>query len=403
MRRALAAVVAGLLVTSVTAAVLVVRGARVEGDKLAARAAELDPAGRRAEWERELDARRGPLRDDRARLGALEPLFSSSGSRGDAGPVLNAMLEWPAPWPGRPRPALHLPPEVVDRLVGWGEGDLHRLAEIDFATIDLTWMSQLSQFDHWDLERHSPWDEVSADEEAADWFRDREPHLEGLTPWVKLRLMKGLESGEPWDALGETRQLVRLLLSTETLLASVEAMVLLHLEREAYVAALASRPDKVSGWPVVGNAETAPAAIRYWRALPALLGLASPATDFDDAARERSPGLCAALREASRSALALRPLLDEARASGYRRLEVVLAAMPECRLTRVRAAFAASSLSARWRALGRIGEDARPLPDDMPDAPMLRRLALLLSSPLRAAVGEPLLLDANIAALQGGR
>ena len=399
----MALAVAALVLVLLLVLVVAVRyAARAESARLLQRAAELDPAARRAEWEHELEARRAELAADRAQVSVLAPLFVEGGGS-DAGPVLNAMLEWPVPWPDRPRAALRLPPEVSGMLASWGEGDVKRLAQIDFGHLDLTWMRQLSQFDHWDLERHSPWDDVSAADEAAEWYRDREPRLERLTPWVKLRLMKGLADAEPWDALAETRQLARLLLSTQSLLASVEAMLLLHLEREAYVAALGSHPEKLANWSGVGNGETGPATIRYWRALPALLSPAAPPAVFDDAVRERTPGTCAALREAVRSALALRPLLEQAHASGYRRLEALMAQLPGCRLTRLRAALGSPSLPARWRALSRVGGDGRLLGEDEGSAPATRRLALLLSLPLRAAVGEPLLYDAAIAALHASR
>lgn len=193
-------------------------------------------------------------------------------------------------------------------------------------------MTAIRSFDHWDVERHSPWRDV-----GTPFWPNGFPLFFDLTPWAKLRLAKGLAQGHPAEAVAEVEHLASLLLSTETVLGASIGLQYLGFVDQALGALEADgkRP------PASANRIDGPTRARLWRAIMAAQDFLRPQTPPD--LREVEPaivaGRCAALNEALHAALATLALDRPEDASGARWLEALLQAETVCRMTWVREAW----------------------------------------------------------------
>ncbi len=301
---------------------------------------------------------RTQILEDLAWAATLEVFAPAPG--GDAGTLLNPRLRWT----GHPeairvweatldarRPKLQLDARAAEAVSGadWLEAEPEVWEGLDFA-----WMERLPEFGHWDLEKNSPWSAGVAFER----FEAPLPEFVSLPRWAKLRLAKGLRDGSPEQAAREVRALARLTQSTETLIGGAVALALLGLEDDTRARALKDGRS-VDGWQTLDK----PARERLKRALWAVNAFASLDTPTAFAADFESLrfGRCAALNEAAFVALSVRPLVRDAHRAGYERLGRNLEGARECRLTSLRAAWAAEDKASDFLGGGRVcalGTDA---------------------------------------------
>jgi len=152
------------------------------------------------------DALLAPKILEDAKVLASRPIFARTGTRADAGPLLDALV----PWGKSSSAALSLPPSVVDALGGsdW----VLKSKDIDTATYDFSWMKRLSAFDHWRFQADSRW----AGDLPFSFMHARAPSWFTLTRWAKLRLLDGSRRGDLPAAQREVDDLARIMASTES-------------------------------------------------------------------------------------------------------------------------------------------------------------------------------------------
>lgn len=291
----------------------------------------------RREVESNYRARGGAFLSD---LRALGPSPFTQGANADAGPTLNprfqwigkqsVVAEWAAKTPGERLPELGRP--LLDRLASWGDKWVEHDADPDvLAATASSWLDGLSPFDHWDLDAHSPAEDVT--KYAA--FERPLPTLAPLLAWSKVRLLQGLHDGKGAEAGKVVRHVASLLHSTETTLGGAMAISLLELERAAH--------DKVGptgDWTAV-DAETTK---RMRRLLFSLISFAGPYAPSDLAAQAFDPklssfGRCSAIAEGVERALMVRFFLQGPMRPRYDELEALLTKTGGCRLRGIRKAW----------------------------------------------------------------
>lgn len=266
---------------------------------------------------------------------ATLPLPPARAGDRDAGPFLNPRLRWfgrdavlaafrasiPA---GTPSLALDAARTKAVPADWWAA------APSSWEGLDFGWMAALSGFDRWDLEAGGPrpegeprWDPPS-------------PDLSGVVTWAKLRLAKGLASGEPAAAAAEVAELARLLMSTESRIALILGVRLLTLNERARLQAGAA--------PGAWSALDADAEARLRRASDASVAyfLAGVPERYAADAGRIGFGRCAAIQEALTIEELLRPLLADAHPAEYARVARALEAAPACRLGTLRRAWASA-------------------------------------------------------------
>ena len=132
--------------------------------------------------------------------------FVRTGTRADAGTLLNAIV----PWGKSSSAALSLRPAVVEALGGsdW----VVKSKDIDTSTYDFSWMKRLSAFDHWRFQADPRW----AGDVPFSFMHASAPSWFTLTRWAKLRLLDGSRYGELSAAQREVEDLARIMASTES-------------------------------------------------------------------------------------------------------------------------------------------------------------------------------------------
>lgn len=189
----------------------------------------------------------------------------------------------------------------------------------------------LQRFDHWDVEKNSPWPAI-----GATLWPNGFPLFFDMTPWVKLRLARGVAERHVGEAVTEVEHLAALLLSTETLVGAAVALQYLGFIDQAL--ALPRRPgERIAG----STRMDVPTRKRVFRAIMAaqdFLRVETPPT-----LRQVEPaiglGRCAALNEALHAAAAMRALQRAEDASSLRALEDLMKREKGCRMSWVRAAW----------------------------------------------------------------
>ena len=269
----------------------------------------------------------------------------------DAGPFLNPRIPWSGPervlakWTAslpKDTPSLKLDPAATDglRKGDWLEADPALYEKLDFG-----WMGLLAGYGFWDVEKASPWTVG----EPFERIEAPLPTVMHLLSWAKLRLAKGMKEGQPAQSGAEVRALARLCFSTEMLLGEMVAVAMLGLEDEARARA-AAKGLPVDRWTTLDE----PSRKRIKRALwviPAYVALDTPEAHGRDVEAIKV-GRCAALNESTLFALALRPLLRDSRTADFERVGRNLELAKECRLSSLRAAWAAPDDPARDPLLG---------------------------------------------------
>ncbi len=229
-----------------------------------------------SETQRQLKRHLRAYLEDRRFLAAVGWLGGNSHDR-DAGPFFNATLSWNSTEKGLQaysqvsQVPLRLPAAVMAGMEKWKGHDLDHLSEIDWRSIDFSWLASLAQFDYWDIHHHSPIEKVYREQVLT---QRKEGHLKGdlrppLTPqmepfsfvvshplpdfkslvvWARLRWMRAAQDGSFLSAALQTRHLARLALSTETLVGGLAGTAILGTEISAHQAALEKHLAIPSDW-----------------------------------------------------------------------------------------------------------------------------------------------------------
>lgn len=261
--------------------------------------------------------------DDQKVLARL-PLFQVRSGKRDAGPLIGPRVRWRLATSAASSASTPLMPDAtaVEAL-----GDRWAHAGPDtWAGLDFGWMAQLRGYDLWDLERNS----LRPDPR---FFTDPEPDSRDLWAWTKLRIAKGVHDGAVEAAVTDVQELARLCYTTERLGTELAGVVIQGLVRLALERLGAPMPVSQVDFETSGRIRRAIlGAIAFAR-------LETPSFYEDDFTRI-AVGRCAALHDGMYAALVLRPQLGRSRADDFQRMERLLAAAPECRLTWLREEWA---------------------------------------------------------------
>lgn len=253
-----------------------------------------------------------------------DPLFAKHAG-GDAAEVLSRRVGFDRHLAPQ-RPPDDVLADLADAGADWPS------AGPNVAAVDLDFFSSLADAGYWDLESEgSPLRDLE--------YRGMEdPGLiySDVLKLAKLRLLRGLQTGQMRPALDEVHELARLCLTTESLVGSMVAVAILDLERKAAAEATA-RGLELGGFRVRSAEDTESLKRTLWAA-PHATSLLSPdeplAPDFP------MVGRCAALNELA-IALYVRPWATAALPSRYETLTRMLETS-DCRLRRLRHAWATS-------------------------------------------------------------
>ena len=272
-------------------------------------------------------------------LSRAEILAVTKTREANAGLFLNSRVYWSPPvdgFPATPKVAKTLS-ETLFRFRGdW----MRKYERAKHMRVDLSIFSDLSRFDHWDLEEDSPISKLTRDREFVPPPQLPIPETSDLLSLVKLRLMNGALNGDFLKALSDVRHLARLMLSTENTQLVLAGLAALDYERYAYRFYVEERGMAAKGWiPVDRNitrrAHRATLATRSYLHLwtdgtkleSIYLGPLTP-VGFCAAANEAFP-----LEYALRSRLEPRWPMEMALNREYNRLDRIFArARRECRL-----------------------------------------------------------------------
>lgn len=259
------------------------------------------------------------------------------GAHGDAGVLFNPKLRWLGTGPRRLGKQAASPPFVVPAALHrrLHAKDWPKLAPKAWQGLDLSWMDGLSAYAYWDLERTGPITTLPHPLDDPGAFAARPiPYFITLDDLCRVRLLQGLHDQDLGAAVRQVRQVVRLLLSTESLIAVGVAASIVDDEARARAA-----------WRAEGRAP--PAGLTPWTHADGerLLRVAFGATAFvrldtppGDAHALAHAGwvACTALDEWAWGPLGLRPLLAARHRAAYAHLDRLLAEHPDCRLDSLR-------------------------------------------------------------------
>ncbi|MBX2994147.1 MAG: hypothetical protein KF681_04980 [Bdellovibrionaceae bacterium] len=277
--------------------------------------------------EKILEQKAPLIEADRLRLAAIEFFQSSTRGQLDASTFLNPLISWPQhpgllALPPEARKILELPPQghFWDAQPDWKQLNL-----------DFSWFTSLHRFDHWSFDQGGPLYDQGQDYKIMTM---PQPEYADLVAWSKLRLLKGRDDKDLENAFKDVRQLAKLTMTNESLIATMIAIAMLKQETGFY-AALSEEARKGLNWHPIAE-EDLEAARRYFWAQPAFLDLRLS----DQAFRQYAvlePGLCQRVYETLASALAFRRLAIRYMSDAYKRLDDIEKSSAErCRPSLIR-------------------------------------------------------------------
>jgi hypothetical protein len=263
------------------------------------------------------------IRADAARW-ENDPLLTTHAGP-DAAELLFKHIGWDSGGPA----AEAIPAELAAKVKALDKDWASHFDGLDLKAVDTGWMAELSKLGFWDLEG-------SGSALAGKPYMalvDDAPRFVDAIVFGKLRMIRGLQSGDAREAAKETRELARLCASTESLVGLATAGALLRVERRAQEAA-GELGQPVEGWTPV-SADDASALQRLVWAAPA------PYSMLATGALPSGPtfGRCMGLAEGLRSALYMRRFAEREFPDHYAALTAALA-QEQCRLRRARQAWA---------------------------------------------------------------
>lgn len=201
------------------------------------------------------------LIEDLKRAAALDVLRTTTRSR-DAGSILN--------------PHIGLDDGTPAEVVAWWGNTEHKYKfkrlgspwfdvphEVDMDVDDLSILTQLMEYDHWETARLPTKNESGVGQYGAHLRTVQErtylhwggpfPNLVALIDLAKIRLLHGLRSDDVLPALQEVRHLAKLVYSDETFISTLLAVGILRNERRVYAAAVQRGMLDADEWVAVSE------------------------------------------------------------------------------------------------------------------------------------------------------
>jgi hypothetical protein len=111
----------------------------------------------------------------------------------------------------------------------------------------LSWFSLLHQFDTWDIDKNAP---LNSGEEPDVIRQAPQPDMEILLTFSKLRLLQGLDQGDPAAALKDVRVLAQLLMTQDSEWGLSLALNLLNIE-EIFIRGIDPKIRSTLSWSIV--------------------------------------------------------------------------------------------------------------------------------------------------------
>lgn len=162
-------------------------------------------------------------------IAAFNFLNETSSAKSDAGTFLNSRIQWL----GHDQLAEIVVPEIPNAK--WNNEWLTADIPSVLLETNLTWVTKLKTFDHWDLFESGPNARFVGDNpELVSPFSFPGPDFSFLSRAAKLHLRRALDRGDVVQAFADIRHLARLVYTTESLVGSMTAVTLLKIERAAY-------------------------------------------------------------------------------------------------------------------------------------------------------------------------
>jgi hypothetical protein len=156
---------------------------------------------------------------------ALRGLQIQSRSK-DAGERLNEWVTWAGGAQGNAKVAglsgfVKTPTALQDfrqKLGSWGKTWVeHADKSASFSDFDFSWMRELRAFDYWKLDEAPAVKQALSARQGILPAEIPAPDPNSFAGWVELRLMVGIQQRQLPDAIADTSQLARLLISSENL------------------------------------------------------------------------------------------------------------------------------------------------------------------------------------------
>ena len=256
-----------------------------------------------AEQTRQAPANIKFIRDTKTNLTVVEQLLKRSEGIKNSGSLLNSTVSWtignrtiPSTQPNK----LSIPENLESNLDEWGYGWTDHFSEAGIATLDFSWMKSLASYNFWELDPKAlamANREKTIDQKLFLLVTKRvRPDFSKFQKWAILRMLRGIATGNPYDASNEVRQLSRLLASTETPEGLLMAVKILSLENQVIQSYGAV---KVGINALVDNVKMKLIS-QLLLAQRQLFDPATPEKDFFEIVKgtESNIGACAALNEA---------------------------------------------------------------------------------------------------------
>lgn len=254
---------------------------------------------------------------DQQALLARDPWFHEPRTEGDAGPLLNAWLPWDhsTEFPeGSPLSTGSASQVHVQLLEDW------RTASGEAARLDFRWMQQLHAYDRWDWLKNRP----VALGDPVDLYKTSAPNLGVLLRWGQLRLLNGVKTGKPLEAVRDARQLAWLMYRMDLESGAMLATHLLEAERQAH----AMMQEPPAEWVPMPPEQIL--RMRTLMSASEVFSLLATPVEAARQARRCGPPVarCIGMAQAAPMARFLRPLARETYRDAYAAFEEDLAAFP---------------------------------------------------------------------------
>jgi hypothetical protein len=250
-----------------------------------------------------------------AELLSREPFFSTaSQGKSDAATFLNPLVAWDD---SQRETALRLPEEIAQSLKAnskWME------MQIDWQkhALDFTWFTKLHSFDYWNYDASGP---KYLDSVTFPTGSEPLPDYNLLQSWAKLRLLKGRDDKDLSSALKDVRQLARLIMTGDTLVATNVAIAILGSE-ESMLKYTHENSGQSVQWKLIPLEERKVAKRLFWAA-KALLDPRVP-EKYAESFLSLKASVCQGMNEALTESLGYRPLLRNVQFAHYAKMDQLL-------------------------------------------------------------------------------
>ncbi len=238
-------------------------------------------------------------------------VFKKTG-QSDAGPYLNPRLAWAPTIAGQESTRELIPEKMREKILRYRGDWMRQYPRVELDSVDLSWLSELSKFDHWDLESAGPIHELLKKSAFIPPGHLPNPDTLDIETFIKIRLMKGARDSQALKALTEVRKFAELSLTTESIYQQINGLAILGIERRAYRFYVEHSLLNATDWTLVDQNFTRRANRAIW-ATRGYLRLWTPADILQKVFLDESRmpiGICAAINEELPNDFAVESMLD---------------------------------------------------------------------------------------------